>query len=144
MELYNGQLNIQNIINIWTQDNIKKNYGAFIYFVGVVRDENSIDGLYFEIYKPILEKWFNQWTKYGLDNDINIKMAHSIGNVMINESSYISAIFSKHRKIGLSTINLLVEDFKKNAPIWKYEIIDSQRIYRREKSTPMNNNGLLI
>lgn len=144
MELYNGNLNIDNIIKTWTDDNIKNNYGAFIYFIGIVRAENSINGLHFKIYKPILEKWFNKWKDYGLKHNINIKMAHSIGDVMINESSYISAVFSKHRKIALSTIDIFVEDFKKNAPIWKYEIINKkEHIYNRKKSLSMDNSGLL-
>ena len=36
-----------------------------------------------------------------------------------------------------------VEDFKANAPIWKYDVKNGKRIYAEDRSTPMNGSGLL-
>jgi molybdopterin synthase catalytic subunit len=52
---------IEKIHNSWYEKYKNLNYGAFITFVGVVRDENGIDGLSFDIYEPILNSWFSSW-----------------------------------------------------------------------------------
>ena len=61
LKLYDGALDVHKITNSW-YDQIKDlNYGAIITFVGIVRDEDGIDGLSFDIYEPILKQWFNKW-----------------------------------------------------------------------------------
>ena len=40
-------------------------------------------------------------------------------------------------------IDLFVEDFKAQAPIWKYDLKDGERIYAKERSTPIVGSGLL-
>jgi len=70
-------------------------------------------------------------------------MAHSRGDVKNHTSSYISAVLSPQRKVGLRLINEFVEDFKANAPIWKYDLIDGKRVYAKDRSTPLNGAGLL-
>jgi molybdopterin synthase catalytic subunit len=61
LALYEGGLPVEDILNEWYNIYKEKNYGAFINFVGIVRDENGIDGLSFDIYEPILNSWFNNW-----------------------------------------------------------------------------------
>ena len=56
---------------------------------------------------------------------------------------YISAVFSPKRRVALELIDEFVEDFKANAPIWKYDVIDGKRIYAADRSTPMDGSGLL-
>jgi molybdopterin synthase catalytic subunit len=70
-------------------------------------------------------------------------MAHSRGDVWLHTSSYISAVFSPKRRVALMLIDEFVEDFKANAPIWKYDLRDGARIYAEDRSTPMNGAGLL-
>jgi len=61
LEIYNGPLKVEEILSCWYNKFKDKNYGAFINFVGIVRDENGIDGLSFDIYEPLLKNWFNSW-----------------------------------------------------------------------------------
>ena len=68
---------------------------------------------------------------------------HSRGDVPNHTSSYISAVVSPKRKVALSMINDFVEDFKANAPIWKYDLINNKRIYAKERSHLLNGSGLL-
>jgi len=143
MELYNGALEIKEIFGRWLDEERESNYGAFIPFVGTVRAENGIDGLSFDIYKPILQSWFDSWQERAKEKGAKVKMAHSIGDVLIHESSYISAVFSPKRRVALELIDEFVEDFKANAPIWKYDIIDGKRVYAEDRSTPMSGSGIL-
>jgi len=143
LELYDGPLNVPEILTRWYADEAANNYGAYIPFVGTVREEDGIEGLSFDVYEPILTSWFDAWVAKAAPMGATLKMAHSRGDVLIHESSYIAAVFSPKRRVALETIEAFVEDFKASAPIWKYDLKDQKRIYARERSTPVSGAGLL-
>ena len=143
IELYQGPLNVEEILNRWLKEEMNSNFGAFIPFVGIIRAENKIEALSFDIYEPILKNWFEQWQSRASEMGAKVRMAHSIGDVPVHTSSYISAVMSPKRKVALKLINDFVEDFKANAPIWKYDVIDGKRVYAKDRSTPMEGAGIL-
>ena len=143
MELYHGPLDVKEIFGRWLDEEAESNYGAYIPFVGTIRAEDGIEALSFDIYEPILQKWFDAWQEKAAALGAVVKMAHSIGDVPVHTSSYISAVFSPKRRVALELIDEFVEDFKANAPIWKYDVKDGKRMYAEERSTPMNGAGLL-
>ncbi len=143
IEIYNGPLPVDVITNSWYERYKNSNYGAIITFIGVVRDEDGIDGLSFDIYKPILDLWFESWQKRATERNSIVLMAHSYGDVVNHKSSYIAAVCSPKRRVALEMIDEFGEDFKKSAPIWKYDIIDGERIYAIKRSTPLDGAGLL-
>ena len=143
LELYDGPLNVEDILARWYNSYKDKNYGAFINFVGIVRDENGIEGLSFDIYEPILKNWFQNWQKKANELNAYLLMAHSRGDVPNHKTSYISAVLSPKRKVSLRLIQEFVEDFKANAPIWKYDIKNGKREYALDRSTPIKGAGLL-
>jgi molybdopterin synthase catalytic subunit len=143
LSLYDGALDVPKILKDWYEEEAFSNYGAYIPFVGTVRNEDDIEGLSFDIYEPILESWYKGWQEKAKAKDAIIKMAHSRGDVMIHESSYIAAVFSPKRKVALAFINEFVEDFKASAPIWKYDLKDGKRVYAKNRSTAIKGSGLL-
>ena len=143
MELYRGPLDVKEIFGRWLDEEAESNYGAYIPFVGTIRAEDGIEALSFDIYEPILCQWFDAWQARAAERGAKVKMAHSIGDVPVHTSSYISAVFSPRRRVALELIDEFVEDFKANAPIWKYDVIDGRRIYAEDRSTPMEGAGLL-
>ena len=143
LELYDGSLDVPNILEKWYKQEEKSNYGAFIPFVGTIRDEDDIDGLSFDLYEPILQSWFKAWQEKATKKGAIIKMAHSRGDVMLHESSYIAAVFSSKRRVALEFIDEFVEDFKASAPIWKYDLKNGERIYAEDRSTAIEGSGIL-
>lgn len=143
VELYEGALPVQTILAQWYAQEKTSNYGAFIPFVGTVRDEDNISGLSFDIYEPILMRWFQTWQEKAKAQGAWLKMAHSKGDVLLHESSYIAAVFSPKRKVALEMIVAFVEDFKASAPIWKYDLIKGSRVYAQDRSTPIAGSGIL-
>lgn len=141
--LYDGPLDVPTILKEWYEQEATSNYGAYIPFVGTVRSEDDIDGLSFDIYDPILEKWFNDWVDKAKARGAVIKMAHSRGDVMLHESSYIAAVFSPKRRVALEFIDEFVEDFKASAPIWKYDLKNGKRVYALDRSTAIKGSGIL-
>jgi len=143
LSLYDGSLDVPTILKEWYEEEARSNYGAYIPFVGTVRSEDGIDGLSFDVYEPILESWFSSWQKKAEKKGAKIKMAHSKGDVMLHESSYIAAVFSPKRRVALEFIDEFVEAFKSSAPIWKYDLKDGKRIYAKDRSTAIAGSGLL-
>ncbi len=141
--IYDGDLDVQKITSSWYEKYKTSNYGALINFIGVVREENGIQGLSFDIYEPILNLWFKAWQEKAKKQKAIVLMAHSLGNVPNHKSSYIAGICSPQRRVGLELIDEFVEDFKKNAPIWKYDLINNKRIYAKERSTALSGAGIL-
>lgn len=143
LELYNGPLDVPALLTEWYTQEAQSNYGAYIPFVGTVRDESGIEGLSFDIYEPILLAWFGRWQEAAARKGAKLKMAHSRGDVPVHTSSYIAAVFSPKRRVALEMIDAFVEDFKASAPIWKYDLIDGQRVYAEARSTAITGSGLL-
>lgn len=143
LELFEGDLPVEEITNRWYSEQRLSNYGAIITFVGVIRDEDGIDGLSFDIYEPILESWFNEWQKKANAKNAIVLMAHSRGDVMNHTSSYIAAVCSPKRRVALEMIDEFVEDFKASAPIWKYDLINGKREYALDRSTAIQGAGIL-
>ncbi len=143
LSLYQKSLPVEKITNAWYDEFKNSNYGAIITFVGVVRDEDNIEGLSFDIYEPILRNWFEAWQKKAEKRGAIVLMAHSIGDVLNHESSYIAGVCSPKRRVALELIDEFVEDFKAQAPIWKYDLKDGKRIYAEDRSTAISGAGLL-
>lgn len=143
LQLFDGDLPVEDITNGWYDEFRNSNYGAIITFVGVVRDEDGIDGLSFDIYEPILNSWFDAWQKKAKQSNAIVLMAHSKGDVLNHTSSYIAGVCSPKRRVALELIDEFVEDFKKSAPIWKYDIIDGVRKYAQDRSTKIDGAGIL-
>jgi molybdopterin synthase catalytic subunit len=143
LEIYDGHIDSVKVFEEWYKKYRFENYGAYITFVGIIRDENSIDGLSFDIYMPILENWFNSWQEKANKLNAKIVMAHSKGDVLLHETSFICAILSPKRRVALELIDEFVEDFKANAPIWKYDLINKKRVYAEDRSTKVDGAGLL-
>ncbi len=143
LELYDGALPVEEILARWYREESENNYGAYIPFIGTVRDEDGIEGLSFDIYEPILNSWFDAWQEKAKAKGAWLKMAHSRGDVLVHESSYIAAIFSPKRRVALEMIDEFVEDFKASAPIWKYDLIDGKRVYAEDRSTAISGSGIL-
>jgi molybdopterin synthase catalytic subunit len=45
--------------------------------------------------------------------------------------------------VALELIDEFVEDFKKSAPIWKYDLINGKRVYALNRSTKIEGSGIL-
>ncbi|WP_027327544.1 molybdopterin synthase catalytic subunit [Helicobacter pametensis] len=143
LDLYPKALPTQEIYAQWEHIAREHNFGACCVFCGIVRDENGIDGLSFDVHEALLRQWFSKWEKLAEESGVIVCMAHSIGDVYNGQSSYMSAILSSNRKIALELYDEFVEDFKHNAPIWKYDLLNGQRIYAKDRSYQLKGSGLL-
>lgn len=148
IEIYKGGLDTDALYKKWYDEIKTQNLGAFITFSGIIRDDDGVEALSFDIYEKLLQNWFNGWQKRVKDEKvenekIRLFFAHSFGDVKVGQSSYFTAIASKQRKVALRLISEFVEDFKANAPIWKYDVKNGTRIYAENRSFKLKGAGLL-
>ncbi len=78
--LYDGALDVPTILKEWYEQEEQSNYGAYIPFIGTIRDEDGIQGLSFDVYEPILESWFKAWQEKAKAKGAIIKMARYLGS----------------------------------------------------------------
>lgn len=140
-QIQNGALDVSSIYARCFDEFGHKNLGAFVSFCGIVREENGISGLYFEIYDSLLKSWFEKWQQKV--DEAMLCFVHTRGFVGVGESSYFAAVASSHRALSLRLITDFVEDFKQNAPIWKFDVKNDKKIYAKERSFKLENAGLL-
>ncbi len=143
LELFEGALDTAKIYASWYHFGTQNNFGANAIFTGIVRAENHCDGLSFDIYAPLLEKWFLKWQQKASQKQAFLKMAHSQGDVPNHKSSYMAGVFSAKRRATLEIFEEFIEDFKHNAPIWKYDLKDGVRIYAKDRSHKLPHSGIL-
>lgn len=131
------------IFSTWMEDARRQNHGALLTFCGIVRKEGGISALSFDIKESMLLDWFKSWEQRFDKSELCLYFAHSRGDVKVHEVSFLAGVLSHKRKLGLRIINDFVEDFKANAPIWKYDIIDGKRVFAMQRSFPLKGAGLL-
>ena len=143
--IQNGAINTNEMLKLWENIALNRNFGAVSIFVGIVRAESDITALSFDIYLPLLKSWLNAWQKKAqkIEPNLLILMAHSRGDVSVGKSSFMCGILSKNRKGALMIYDEFIEDFKANAPIWKYDIKDGARIYAQDRSKKLRGAGIL-
>lgn len=102
-----------------------------------------VSALSFEVYEPLLYKWFQSWQAKAKEMGALLLMAHSVGDVSHTQSSYMCAVISRQRRVALALYEEFIEDFKANAPIWKYDIINGEKVFALSRSMPINGSGVL-
>ncbi|NPA10975.1 MAG: molybdenum cofactor biosynthesis protein MoaE [Epsilonproteobacteria bacterium] len=140
VEVFKGGIPVIDTLNRWYEEFKLEGYGAMIPFIGIVRADNNIEALSFDLYLPMLNKWFEKWQNLP---DAKIVMAHSFSDVKVGETSFLCAVFTKHRKEGFEYIEKFVEDFKANAPIWKYDVINGKRLFAKDRAKKLQYAGIL-
>lgn len=143
LEIQQGPLDVDALLLQWDAKHRTFNHGALSIFVGTIRKEGGIEALSFDLYLPILQSWFDAWQQKLQGLDSYLFMAHSQGDVPLKRSSFLAAVSSPKRRVALEFLDSFVEDFKNSAPIWKYDVIQGERVYAKERSTPLQNAGLL-
>ena len=103
-------------------------FGASIYFVGTVRDQNDnkkVTGITYDshdalVIKSLEEIYKETKTKFEFEN-IAVFIEHIKGYVALGDTSIIIAVACKHRGQAYEFSRYIIEEIKKRTPIWKKE-----------------------
>lgn len=144
LEIYQCALPTDQIYAKWEKIAQNHKFGAYCLFCGIVREEEGSLGLSFDLYEPLLYRWFAKWEKIAKEKEMIVCLAHAKGDVFNTQSSYMSAILSSHRRCALELYADFIEDFKHNAPIWKYDLKGNKRVYAKDRSHAIEGSGILV
>ena len=103
-------------------------FGASIYFVGTVRDQNDnkkVTGITYDSHDALVVKSFEEIykeaeTKFKFEN-IAVFIEHIKGYASLGDTSIIIAVACKHRAQAYEFSRYIIEEIKKRTPIWKKE-----------------------
>ena len=101
--------------------------GAFVTFVGTVRDTNEgrdVDYLEYEAYPGMAERKMAEIgdeirQRWGLER---VAMAHRLGRCAIGDASIVISVASPHRKEAFEACHYAINRVKEIVPIWKKEV----------------------
>ena len=101
--------------------------GAIVSFIGITRevdDGEEVLRLEFDAWQeklgPVLENLANQaCDTFGM---LSVAMAHRTGRVEPQESIVSIHVASPHRKEAFQAYEWLIDELKKQAPLWKREM----------------------
>jgi len=119
-------------------------FGASIYFLGTVRNQNenkSVSGITYDVHDEMVLKSFKEIYNEA-DQKLNITdkavfIEHIKGYVDLEETSIIIAVACKHRDQAYVLSRFIIEEIKKRSPIWKKEH------YEKEESNWLKGNPVL-
>jgi len=103
-------------------------FGASIYFIGTVRDQNDnkkVTGITYDSHDALVIKSFEEIykeaeTKFKFEN-IAVFIEHIKGYAALGDASIIIAVACKHRTQAYEFSRYIIEEIKKRTPIWKKE-----------------------
>ena len=103
-------------------------FGASIYFIGTVRDQNDnkkVTGITYDSHDALVIKSFEEIykeaeTKFKFEN-IAVFIEHIKGYAALGDNSIIIAVACKHRTQAYEFSRYIIEEIKKRTPIWKKE-----------------------
>jgi molybdopterin synthase catalytic subunit len=125
------------------EERFDRDAGARVDFQGVVRgleDGREIDGIDYEAHHEMAVHQLKRIAQeaaveFGLRSII---IHHRIGFVPVGEPSLLTRVCSGHRDAAFRASRWIVEELKKNVPIWKrprFKVQPLGRTSRREAAT---------
>ena len=122
---------------------VSSKYGASIYFVGTVRDQNNnkkVTGITYDSHDALVIKSFEKIykeaeTKFKFES-IAVFIEHIKGYAALGNTSIIIGVACKHRAQAYEFSRYIIEEIKKRTPIWKKEH------YENEESEWLKGNSI--
>ena len=106
---------------------VPKDVGATLSFYGIARaskEDGDIVELFYEAYEPMVLKVFEDIRLKAIKEFylIDTFIYHKIGSVKVGEVSFFVLVMGSHRDEVYKGSRFIVDEVKKQAPIWKKEI----------------------
>ena len=104
--------------------------GAVVSFLGITRSKNEdskVIQLEFDAWLEKLPIVLNQLANQAIENFqvLSVAMAHRVGIVKANEDIVAIHVGSAHRKPAFHASEWMIDQLKKQAPLWKKEVTDN-------------------
>lgn len=103
--------------------------GGQVVFAGAVRDytgNKRVTHLFYESYEPMALKEMTKIAEKAKENwPIKaIWIEHRLGELKIGELAVVIAVTAAHRKAAFEACQYIIDELKKDVPIWKKEYFE--------------------
>ena len=121
--LTDQEINIAQVIN-----SVKSpSRGGIVNFIGLVREVSQgrdVLALHYEAYEEMVKKQLHQIieTFRAESENIEIGIVHRFGKLEVGDVALVIAVGAPHRKEAFETCRAVLEEIKKDLPIWKKEM----------------------
>lgn len=100
--------------------------GGQVVFVGAVRNQSrdkTVTHLDYEAYGPMAER---EMARIALDaaqrfHLLKSAIHHRVGTLKVGELAVVVAVSAAHRKAAFEACSFIIDELKKDVPIWKRE-----------------------
>ncbi len=104
-------------------------HGAVASFLGVVRDHakgRGVTRLHYECYRPMAEKVLARIADEArrFDPTLAVTAWHGLGTMVPGEVSLVLHAASAHRGPAFDAVHWLLEEIKRELPVWKRQTFD--------------------
>lgn len=101
-------------------------HGAIDLFIGTVRDNHNgqdVTGITYDVHEPIAKATFARICREaaGLWPDTHYAVIHYKGELPVGGTSIVIAVSAPHRAESFEACRYVIEEIKKQAPVWKQE-----------------------
>lgn len=112
-------------IEVWKvlQSVVTERAGAVVHFIGTVRAEEGVTGLFYEGYEKMAVRLLQEIAEEACKRwpVEEISVVHRIGWLEAGEPSVVIAVSSAHRREAFAACQFVIDQIKEVAPIWKRE-----------------------
>lgn len=104
----------------------RADHGAIDLFIGTVRNNHNgkeVTGITYDAHETLAEKTFRKICEesQGIWPDTHYAVLHYKGELPIGGTSIVIAVSSPHRAESFEACRYVIEEIKKQAPVWKQE-----------------------
>lgn len=104
---------------------ITESDGAYVLFVGVVRDHargRAVTGLEYQAYRPMAERQMRRVVDQVRERwGLACAILHRFGFLQVGEASVVICVASAHRAEAFDACRWAIDTLKRDVPIWKKE-----------------------
>ena len=120
---------------------VKPEHGGTATFVGTVRrgpGDGPVVAIEYSAYEEMAEAEFSRIVNRAAERwpGARVEIRHRLGRVPTGEASVAVAVSAPHRAEAFDACRLVIEELKKNVPIWKREILDDGASRWRHNGEP--------
>lgn len=118
---------------------VSKRIGGIVTFLGTVRDFSrgkNVKKLVFEHYSEMAVEKLEELREKALEkfDVIEVSLVHRTGEIEVGENIVLIVAAAEHRKDAFSACTWLIDELKKEVPIWKKEITTEGEIWVEERA----------
>ena len=104
--------------------------GGHVHFIGTVREEGALTGLFYECYSPMALKVLQTIVdeaqgKWPIEK---IAVVHRHGWVPLGEAAVVVAVSSAHRREAFQACQYVIDQLKERVPIWKQDVNGKEQV----------------